>query len=135
MRRFITVGYIYIGNSKILLVKSFKHNAFYVPGGKLEKDEDEISAIIREVKEEINVDLDRQSISHYKNFTDQAHDEPTGTQVTIICYTAQHQGNPQPSNEIEKMQYFSHQEYHNLPELASAVTLIVDNLKEKGLIE
>lgn len=135
MRSFITVGYIYIENNKILLVKSLRHNAFFVPGGKLEKNEDEVSAIIREVKEEINVDLDHQSINHYDNFTDQAYDEPEGTQVTIICYTAKHQGNPKPSNEIEKIQYFSHQEYHSMPERATAVTLIVDDLKEKGLIQ
>lgn len=135
MRSFITVGYIYIENNKILLVKSFKHNAYYVPGGKLEAGEDEVSAIIREVKEEIDVDLDHQSIKHYGDFTNQAHDEPKGTQVSIVCYTAKHQGNPKPSNEIEKMQYFSHQEYHNIPELAPAVTLIIDDLKEKGLIQ
>jgi 8-oxo-dGTP pyrophosphatase MutT (NUDIX family) len=106
-----------------------------MPGGKLEEGEDNISALIREVWEELGVELEPSSIQLYGEFTEQAYAKPEGVHVKIICYTGLHKGDPYPNNEIEKIQYFSHSEYTNMPEVAPVVKLIVDDLKKQGLIE
>lgn len=134
MHSFITVAYIHIHQNKVLLVKPRKHNVFYMPGGKQEAGEDEIATLIREVKEELDVDLLPDSIERYGEFEDQAYAKPEGTNVKIVCYVGKHEDEPAPANEIEEIRYFEHAEYLNMPEVAPAVKLIVDDLKKRNLI-
>ena len=134
MNSFTTVGYIHVKDGRVLLVKPKKHDVFYVPGGKLEEGESEIEALIREVQEELDVDLIPDSIRSYDRFTDQAYAKPKGVTVDIIAYFGEHTGNPKPKNEIEDTRYFSYDEYLAMSNVAPAVKLIFDDLKNKGII-
>ena len=57
-------------DGKILLLKRQKNkneaNTYGVPAGKVEKNENIYDAIIREVKEETNVDLKKDKLEYYK---------------------------------------------------------------------
>lgn len=57
-------------NGKILLLKrqinKTEANTYGVPAGKVEKDEDIYDAIIREVKEETGISLEKEKLKYYK---------------------------------------------------------------------
>ena len=48
---------IYNENNKIFLMKHYKWNGWVVPGGKQEKNETEIEALKREIKEEMGINI------------------------------------------------------------------------------
>lgn len=49
---------LYIENKNILLIKRKGNEKYYFPGGKPEANESLSDAVIRECKEELNIDLD-----------------------------------------------------------------------------
>jgi ADP-ribose pyrophosphatase YjhB (NUDIX family) len=121
-----------IRNKKILVTLSKGKDTWYIPGGKREKDETDEQALMREVKEELDVEIIPSSIQKYSVFEAQAHGKPVGTIIRMTCFTANHNGTLKPSAEIEKLDYLSYDQKF----LTSPVDhLIMDDLKKKGLIE
>lgn len=51
------IGLLVIKNKKVLMVKEFGQDFYSLPGGILEKDETEKQTLLREIKEELNVDV------------------------------------------------------------------------------
>lgn len=131
---FETVAYIYIKDRKLLLSKNKKHKAFYMPGGKREQGEDNIQALIRELKEELQINLIPESIKQYGIFEAQAYAKPIGTYVRIYCYIGNHIGKITPSAEVETIGFFSHDDYMQMEETAPAVCKIVKDLKVRKMI-
>jgi 8-oxo-dGTP diphosphatase len=126
------LAYIYIKERKILVTLSKGKDKWYIPGGKREGNESDEEALIREVKEELSVDLIPKTIKYYGTFEAQAHGKPEGTIVRMTCYIADFSGKLQPSSEIEKINFFNFTQ----KELTSLVDhLIFDHLKSKNLIE
>lgn len=133
MKHFIDkLAYIYIQNKKILVTLSKGKDTWYVPGGKREQGESDQAALIREVKEELTVNLIPETILSYGVFEAQAHGKPEGTIVRMTCYTASFEGELTAAAEIAKLDFFEYSQ----KELTSPVDhLIFDDLKQKGLIE
>lgn len=52
-----TAGLVLLQNERILLASSRGKNSFYLPGGKLECGETSKEALIREIKEELTLNL------------------------------------------------------------------------------
>jgi len=126
------LAFIEIVGKKILVTLSKGKDTWYIPGGKREGNETDHEALIREVKEELTVDLIPSSIKPYGVFKAQAHGKPEGTMVRMTCFTAAYKGTLTPSSEIEKLEYFP----FSKKDLTSPVDhLIFDDLKKKGLIE
>ena len=130
-----TVALIHIKGKKLLLVRPKSKKIFYMPGGKLDKDEDNLKALVREIKEEVNVDIDPKTVDFYGVFEAQAYGKDKGVMVRVHCYTASHSGEVQSSSEIDEVAYFSHAEYVDGFDPAPAVKLILEDLKKKGLVE
>ncbi len=130
-----TVVLIHIKGKKLLLVRPKSKKIFYMPGGKRDKEEDNLKALIREIKEKINLAIDPKTIDFYGVFEAQAYGKDKGVMVRVHCYTANHSGIVQSSSEIEEVAYFSHEEYLKSSDPAPAVKLILDDLKNKGLVE
>src|SRR5215469_12222463 len=86
------LAWIYIKKRKILSTRSKGKNAWYIPGGKREQGESDQEALIREVKEELSVDLLTDTITYLGKFKAQAHGKPEGVFVQMTCYTADYQG-------------------------------------------
>lgn len=125
------LAYIHILDQKILVTLSKGKDTWYIPGGKREGEEHDHEALMREVKEELTVDLKKGTIEKYGVFEAQAHGKPEGTVVRMTCYTAEYSGVLTPSSEIEKLDFFSFEQ----KSLCSPVDhLIFDDLNEKGLI-
>ncbi len=126
------LAFIEIRDRKVLETRSRGKNTWYIPGGKRDEGETDERALIREVKEELNVDIDPSTISHYGTFEAQAHGKPEGTFVRMTCYQAKYSGELTPSAEVEEMDWFD----YSKKELTSPVDhLIFDDLKTKGLID
>ncbi len=117
---------------KFLVALSKGRDKWYIPGGKREKHETYEQALVRESKEELQVDLVESSIKPYGIFQAQAHAKPPGVMVQMTCYTADYQGIPKPDNEIEKIDWFG---YSQKDLTAPVDHLIFDDLKSKNLID
>lgn len=126
------LAYLQINNKKLLVSLSKGKDTWYIPGGKREQGETDAQALIREVKEELSVDIKKDILQKYGIFQAPAHGKPEGTSVQMTCYMADYQGEIQPSAEIEKLDYFTYSQ----KEKCSAVdNLIFEDLHKKGLIE
>ena len=126
------LAFIELRRRKVLETKSKGKDTWYIPGGKRELGETDEQALIREIKEELSVDIDPDTMVHYGTFEAQAHDKPEGTLIRMTCYTAQYRGELQPSAEVEMFDWFD----YSKKALTSPVdNLIFDDLKAKGLID
>lgn len=130
-----TVAYIHIENKRILLAQAKGKKAYLMPGGKKEKDEDNIAALIREIQEELSVYLEPDSIQFYKTFEAQAHGKPKGVIVRTHCYFGKHTGTLKPNNEIADLKFFTQQEYSQMEDYAPLGIVINKDLKENNLIK
>lgn len=126
------LAFIDIKDKQILSTLSKGKDIWYIPGGKREDRETDEQALIREVKEELKVDIIPESIVLYGIFEAQAHGKPEGTVVRMTCYTAHYSGKLQASAEVDEYRYVP----YTWKDKSSAVDqLIFDDMKEKGLIE
>jgi 8-oxo-dGTP diphosphatase len=126
------LAFVEIQNRKILETLSRGKDTWYIPGGKRDAGESDEQALIREVKEELLVDLLPETIQHYGTFEAQAHGKPEGTMVRMTCYTSKYTGEMTPSAEVEKMDWF---DYSQRALTSPVDQLIFDDLKEKNLID
>jgi 8-oxo-dGTP pyrophosphatase MutT (NUDIX family) len=126
------LAFIEIKERRVLETRSYGKVTWYIPGGKREKDETDEQALIREIKEELLVDLIPETIKYYGTFEAQAHGKPEGTLVRMTCYTASYNGVLSPSAEVEKLDWF---DYSKRDMVSPVDQLIFDNMKAKDLID
>ncbi len=127
------LAWIHIKDRKILSTRSKGKDAWYIPGGKRENGESDTQALVREVKEELTVDLVPETIRYMDTFKAQAHGKPEGIFVQMTCYTAEYKGTLVLSAEIEEMSWLTSD---TDPALLSPVDRIIFvYLKEKELID
>lgn len=127
------LAWIYIKDRKILSTRSKGKDAWYIPGGKREKGEIDLQTLVREVKEEMDVELIVDSIKYFDTFKAQAHGKPEGVFVQMTCYTGDYKGELKPSAEIEEMSWLTSD---TDPKLLSPVDIIIfADLKKKNLID
>lgn len=91
---------------KLLMVREAKHkDKFFNLGGTLEKGEDELTALAREVAEEVQSAVKEGTLRFLQTFEAPAH----GMENTIVkfkLYTGELTNEPVPASEIEEMRYF-----------------------------
>jgi 8-oxo-dGTP pyrophosphatase MutT (NUDIX family) len=126
------LAYIFIKNRKILMTLSKGKDTYYIPGGKRESGETDVQALMREVKEELTVDLFPETIVHCGTFEAQAHGKAEGTIVRMTCYQADFTGTLQPSAEIAAIEYYT---YAQKDTVGPVDQLIFEDLKRKNLID
>lgn len=123
---------IEIQNRKILMVRSKGKDTWYIPGGKRDEGESDKEALIREIKEELGVDLLPDTISFYEEYEAQAHGKEVGVLVRAKCYKSKYIGDFKASSEIEEFAWLDHSQKAIVGDLAK---LILDDLKGKDLID
>jgi 8-oxo-dGTP pyrophosphatase MutT (NUDIX family) len=121
-----------IQERKILKNRTRGNDKWYMPGGKREKGETDQEALIREIKEELTIDIIPDSISYYGTFEAQAHGQPADMMVRVTCYTAQYSGELVASNEIEEFSWLNTADKDKITEIGK---LIFEELKAKDLID
>lgn len=132
MKEIDKIAFIYLKDGKILSTLSKGKDTYYIPGGKREGNETDEETLIRECKEELDIDIKRDTIKYYGTFEAQAHGKAEGILVKMTCYMAEFEGNLKASSEIQEMKWL---DYSNLDVKISPVDeLIFKDLFEKKLI-
>lgn len=133
MKEIDKIAFIYIKDGKILSTLSKGKDTYYIPGGKREEKETDEQTLIRECKEELTIDIKKETIKYYGTFEAQAHGKAEGILVRMTCYMAEFEGDLKPDSEIQEMIWL---DYSNLNVKISPVDqLIFKDLYEKGFIK
>jgi 8-oxo-dGTP diphosphatase len=125
----MTVAWVRVENGRILCARSRGKDVFYIPGGKLETGETELDALLREIKEELAVDLIAETVRNFGTYRAQAHGQADGVVVVMSCYTAEYQGTPAASGEIEELDWLG---YADRDRVAPVDQLLFDELLAAG---
>lgn len=125
------LAWIEIQDQRILSTRSRGKDVCYIPGGKRESAESDAEALIREIKEELSVQLIPASLQYSGTFSAPAHGHPEGVQVKMTCYTAGYRGTIKAAAEIEEVVWL---EYADRDKVSPVDKIIFDRLKEEGKI-
>ncbi|MFB6456856.1 NUDIX domain-containing protein [Chitinophaga sp. Hz27] len=126
------LAWIEIKNKSILSTKSFGKTKCYIPGGKREPGESDAQALCREISEELNVELDPQTLHFIGSFEAQADSHPDGVSVKMTCYTANYTGELKACAEIESFTWLTSADKDKI----SAVDMLIfDYLKDQQMID
>lgn len=125
------LAWVRIENRRLLCARSRAKDAYFLPGGKREAGESDEEALLREVREELSVDLRRDSIRPLHVFEAQAHGRPEGVIVRMTCFTADYNGELRPDAEIEEIAWLG---YADRARVSLVGQLIMDWLRERGML-
>lgn len=131
MKEIDKIALIKIENGKILSTKSKGKNKYYIPGGKRENDESDVQTLIREIKEELSVDIIKESIEYVGTFKAQSDGAMEGIIVKMTCYKANYKGDLIADNEIEEIKWLN---FNDLEIISEVDRIIFKHLKDKGLL-
>ena len=126
------VAFLYLMDGKILSTRSKGKDKYYIPGGKREANETDIETLVREVKEELSVDIIESSARFYGIFEAQAHGKAEGVTVKMTCYTADFTGELKADSEIAEIVWLT---TNDIESVSPVDKLIFADLNKKGLME
>ena len=121
-----TVAWVQLRNGMILCARPRGKDVFYIPGGKREGAESDLQTLLREIAEELTVELRPETVRHAGTY--QA-DHPDGTVVLMSCYTAEYSGALAASSEIDELAWFG---YADRPRVPPVDRLLFDDLNAAG---
>jgi 8-oxo-dGTP diphosphatase len=104
IQELLKVGLASIKEEHLLVVRKRGTASFILPGGKPEGHEDDLTALKRELQEELGCGV--VGATFQGAFTDQAADL-VNTVVTVRLYAGHLRGTPRPASEIEEMAWVS----------------------------
>jgi len=105
-----TAGLIVVKNNKLLLAFSNNKKAWYLPGGKIDENENSKSALVREIDEELNLKLNPNELNYCFHITAMAYGE-NNLLMEQDCFSVEIKEEINPSNEIGAVKYFSREDY------------------------
>lgn len=108
-----TAGLVVLRDRKLLLAYSKRKQAFYLPGGKLDEGEDAITALIREIKEELSIDILPHELGFYCHISAPAYGEQPPVIMEQDCFLYTLSSTPSANAEIEAIRFFSYHEFRN----------------------
>lgn len=129
-----TAGLIILKDNKSLLAFSKKKQAWYLPGGKVDAGENTLETIVREIKEELSIDLDPNKLQYYSHTTAQAYGEPKDTIMEQDCFLYNPVDNIVSNNEIAAVKYFSLDEYKLESVQVVGVLTVFERLQKDNLL-
>ena len=133
MKEIDKIAFLYLKDGKILSTLSKGKDTYYIPGGKREGNETDEETLVRECKEELTIDINKDTIKYYGTFEAQAHGKAEGILVKMTCYMADFDGELKADSEIQEIKWL---DYSNLDVKISPLdTLIFKDLYDKGLIQ
>ncbi len=123
------IALIKIKDGQILSTKSKGKKVYYLPGGKREADETDEQTLIREIREELSVEIVPDSYKYIGTFKAQSDGMKEGVIVKMTCYSADFVGSLKSSNEIEEIKWLN---YSDKDKVSAVDKIIFDFLKIKG---
>lgn len=126
------LAWLTYSNRRVLGVRSKGKTLFYLPGGKREPGETDHEALVREVREELSVELDGAALSPVGAFVGLADGKTDGTRVRLTCYEAPYRGRLETAAEIDALDWFAS---GDAPRCSAAMRLVLERLRDLGRID
>ena len=130
MDKLLKYGLIIIRNKKFLINRKYNTTLFLMPGGKPENNETIEECLIREIKEEHQVDLKKETIKYFGDFEDIAANEPN-TIAHIKVYSGEIIGEPKINEEIEEQRWFGRNDNQKILSPILKNKILPEILKQK----
>lgn len=128
-----TTGLVVIQQNKLLLAYSNRKNAWYLPGGKIDAGETAVTALQREIAEELGVELDTKELQYYTHITAPAYGEDHKL-MEQSCYRYVLTEQVHAGNEIGAVKLFSPADYAKEIAQVPGVILLFKQLLTDGLL-
>lgn len=125
------IAWLHLENGQVLSTRSRGKDKYYLPGGKREASETDAQTLLREIEEELTVQLDPTSLQHAGTFRAQAHGHAEGLVVQMTCYYARYTGQLQAAAEIAEVVWLG---YRHRSQVSPVDQLIFDWLHEQGML-
>lgn len=125
------IAWLHLHEGKLLSTRSRGKDRYYIPGGKREAGETDTQTLLREIREELTVELLLESIVYRGTFEAPAHGHAPDVLVRMTCYSAHYAGHIQPAAEIEEVIWLT---YQHRPLVSAVDQLIFDWLKHQQLL-
>lgn len=132
MKKIDKVALLYWERGRLLCTRSQGKETYYIPGGKREAGETDVETLVRELQEELGVEVRPETARLYGVFQAQAHGKAEGVLVKMTCYTAELSGTPRPGSEIAELAWL---DSSGLERVSPVDKLIFADLREKGLLQ
>jgi 8-oxo-dGTP diphosphatase len=101
-RTILKIGVAVVQDDRLLLVRKAGLGPLILPGGKPEVGESDMQTIVREIREELDCEIDPHSLAFVATFKDRK----AGAGRDMVCvslYRAALSGMPTPSSEIQEL--------------------------------
>ena len=106
-----SVAWLHAKNGKVLCVRTKGKDKFYIPGGKIEQGEQPEEALVREIKEELGLTINKNSIMPVTTITADAHGVDSHVLVEMQCFFADYEGTISANAEIAEIKWVG-DDYH-----------------------
>lgn len=128
-------GGVIISDHKLLLERSKGKELFINPGGKVEPGETVKQALVRELKEELTIDVDEADLDEFGTFYAPAAGQEDKWLQMDLFMVKRWQGEMKPDHEVEEIRWVTSQ----LPEGIKTGSIfeheVIPRLKAQGLID
>lgn len=129
MKEVDKIAFIKTKNGQILSTKSKGKTKYYIPGGKRELKETDEQTLVREISEELDVQIKKNSIKYVGTFKAQSDGAKKGVLVKMTCYKAEYEGVLKPTSEIEEIKWLNYKDLNIISEVDKK---IFEFLRESG---
>lgn len=126
---------IIIRNKKLLVERSIGKEIFISPGGSIEPGETPKQALVRELKEEFNIDTAEEDFELYDFSTAPAANSPERMVIMETFMVKKFTGEPTPSSEVEELKWVTTADIGVLPMGSIFEHTVMPRLKAEGLID
>lgn len=126
---------IIIRDRKLLVERSIGKEFFIAPGGQIEDGETATQALVRELKEEFDIDTQESDFELFGTFYAAAagqEDRRLKMDVYVVCTFA---GEPTPSSEVEEIAWVTSTNDQHLKLGSIFEHEVIPRLKEQNLID
>lgn len=126
---------VILDNRRAILTRSKGKDVFVPPGGKLEGDETQVQALIRELKEELGIDVTEDDLEFVDNFYAEAAGGSGKSLKMGVWMVSRYSGDISAQSEVEELARVSSE----LPEGMEVGSIfkhnVIPHLKQQGLID
>ena len=126
------IAWIHTKDGKILSTLSKGKSVYYIPVGKREGNETDHETLVREVKEELDVDIVLDTVEYLGVYQAQSDGAAKGVQIKMTSYIGDYVGELKASSEIEQFEWLS---MSDIKKVSAVDKIIYLDLFSRGLIE